>query len=136
MTADPRRVSASKLECNVTVEIVTQGRDVATPEGAVRAAAGDAVVTDSTGESWPVARGYFPAKYRPVPPTVAGTSGTYISVAQPVLALRMDEAFQVVLADGISRLSGRPGDWLVDSGDGSLRIVSAAAFARTYRIGA
>ncbi|MFI4891576.1 MAG: PGDYG domain-containing protein [Steroidobacterales bacterium] len=132
---DPRHVRASKLECNVSVDIVAEPGQISTPEGSVHAAAGDAVVTDSTGDTWPVSRAYFPAKYRPVPPTVAGTSGTYVSIAQPVLALRMDEPFQVVLSDGISRLTGHQGDWLVDSGDGGMRIVSAAAFARTYRIG-
>src|SRR5476651_1068349 len=58
---DPRCVSAVKLECRVTVD---------TPEGPVRAAAGDAIVTD------------------------------------------------------------RRGDWLVEGSEGSLYVVSAAAFAR------
>jgi hypothetical protein len=38
----------------------------------------------------------------------------------------------VLLADGVSRLNGRPGDWLVDYGDGSLGVVSPAIFAVTY----
>jgi hypothetical protein len=46
----------------------------------------------------------------------------------------MTEAFEVLLADGESLLEGRPGDWLVDYGDGSLGIVSQAAFATTYAI--
>jgi hypothetical protein len=40
----------------------------------------------------------------------------------------------VLLADGVSRLSGIPGEWLVDYGDGSLGIVSEAIFATTYQI--
>lgn len=131
---DPRRVSASKLECNVNVDIVAAPCVIETPEGPVRAGAGDAVVTDDAGDTWPVPQIYFPAKYRPAPLTIAGTSGAYISISQPVLALRMGEPFQVVLSDGVSRLTGRRGDWLVGSDDGGLRVVSAAAFARTYRI--
>jgi hypothetical protein len=130
----PQHVAANKLECSVHVDIVTAPCEIATPEGPVHAAAGDAVVTDDTGDTWPVSGAFFPAKYRPTAPTVAGTSGSYVSIPQRVLALRMDEPFQVVLADGISRLTGHRGDWLVDSGDGSMRIVSAAAFARTYQI--
>ena len=39
-----------------------------------------------------------------------------------------------LLADGVSRLSGRPGEWLGDYGDGSLGIVSQPIFATTYEI--
>jgi hypothetical protein len=130
----PRRVRAAKLETRVQVDMVPEGREIATPEGPVGAKAGDAVVTDGAGDTWPVARAYFLSKYQPVAPTVVGTSGAYISIPQQVLALRMEETFQVLLSDGVSRLQGNRGDWLVDSGDGSMRIVSAAAFARSYRI--
>ena len=46
----------------------------------------------------------------------------------------MTQLFDVLLADGVSRLNGRAGEWLVDYGDGSLGIVSEAIFASTYRI--
>jgi len=46
----------------------------------------------------------------------------------------MPGAFEALLADGVSRLKGQPGDWLVDYGDGSLGIVSQAIFATTYEI--
>ncbi len=134
ISSHPRRVNAAKLETRVQVDMVPESREIATPEGPVGAKAGDAVVTDGAGDTWPVSRAYFMSKYQPVAPTIVGTSGMYISIPQQVLALRMDEEFQVELSDGISRLSGNRGDWLVDSGDGSMRIVSAAAFARSYRI--
>jgi hypothetical protein len=50
------------------------------------------------------------------------------------MAVPMTNAFEVLLADGVSRLSGRAGEWLVDYGDGSLGIVSEAIFANTYEI--
>jgi hypothetical protein len=46
----------------------------------------------------------------------------------------LQESFDVVLADGVSQLSGHPGDWLVDYGDGSLGIVAKNIFATTYEI--
>jgi hypothetical protein len=46
----------------------------------------------------------------------------------------MTQAFEVLLADGVSRLNGRAGEWLVDYGDGSLGIVSEDIFATTYEI--
>jgi hypothetical protein len=46
----------------------------------------------------------------------------------------MNAPFEVVLADGLSQLRGRSGDWLVDYGDGSLGIVAALIFSQTYEI--
>jgi hypothetical protein len=50
------------------------------------------------------------------------------------MAVPMTEPFDVLLADGISRLNGRAGEWLVDYGDGSLGIVAPTIFAATYEI--
>jgi hypothetical protein len=69
-----------------------------------------------------------------VPPTVAGQEGRYVSLPNTIMAMPMTEPFEVLLADGISRLMGRAGEWLVDYGDGSLGIVSQAIFAMTYDI--
>ena len=55
-----------------------------------------------------------------------------VSVTAPTL--NVTEPFAVLLADGVSRLSGRAGEWLVDYGDGSLGIVSQPIFATTYEI--
>jgi hypothetical protein len=69
-----------------------------------------------------------------VPPTVEGHAGRYVSLPNSIMAVPMTGTFEVLLADGVSRLRGRPGDWLVDYGDGSLGIVSKAIFAATYEI--
>jgi hypothetical protein len=100
----------------------------------VHAAPGDAIITGTTGEHWRVSRARFPDRYRPVPPTVAGQAGRYVSLPNNIMAVPMAEPFEVLLADGISRLNGRAGEWLVDYGDGSLGIVSEAIFATTYDI--
>jgi len=60
--------------------------------------------------------------------------GRYVSVPNNIMAVPMAEPFEVLLADGISRLNGRAGEWLVDYGDGSLGIVSEDVFAATYDI--
>ncbi len=107
---------------------------VQTSEGMVHARRGDAILTGTAGEHWRVSREHFDEKYRPVPPTLAGESGRYVSLPNRILALPMTEIFEVLLADGTSRLHGRAGDWLIDYGDGSLGIVSPAIFATTYEI--
>jgi hypothetical protein len=134
ISADPRRVFARKLEREVGVRFTPIACTVKTSEGVVHAAPGDAIITGTAGEHWRVSRARFSDKYRPVPPTVAGQSGRYISLPNRIMAVPMAEPFEVLLADGVSRLSGVPGEWLVDYGDGSLGIVSALIFATTYEI--
>jgi hypothetical protein len=134
ISADPRRVFARKLEREIQVQFTPVACTVQTFEGVVHARPGDAIVTGIGGERWRVSHERFNEKYRPVPPTVAGQSGRYISLPNRILALAMTHSFDVLLADGISRLSGHAGDWLVDYGDGSLGIVSPAIFATTYEI--
>jgi hypothetical protein len=131
---DPRCVQACKLEREVQVRFASAACTVQTREGVVHAKPGDAILTGSAGEHWRVSRARFAQKYRPVAPTLAGEPGPYLSFPYRIQALPMRESFEVLLADGTSRLAGRPGDWLVDYGDGSLGIVAPAIFATTYKI--
>ena len=130
----PDCVGARKLEREVHVSFADTERSVDTLEGMVHARPGDAILTGSGGEHWRVSRGHFSDKYRPLAPTKAGESGAYVSRPNQVRAIRMQQAFEVLLADGVSRLRGRPCDWLVDYGDGSLGIVSADVFDTTYEL--
>jgi hypothetical protein len=134
VSGDPRRVVARKLEREIDVRFTPVECTIHTPEGVVHARPGDAIITGTAGEHWRVSRARFADKYRPVPPTVAGEAGRYVSLPNRILAVPMSESFEVLLADGVSRLAGRPGEWLVDYGDGSLGIVSEAIFASTYSI--
>jgi hypothetical protein len=134
ISAHPKHITARKLEREVQVRFAESDSIVHTPEGQVHARPGDAILTGIAGEHWRVSRAHFADKYRPVAPTRAGESGTYVSLPNRIVALRMQEPFDVLLADGVSRLRGHAGDWLVDYGDGSLGIVTDAIFATTYEI--
>lgn len=134
LSADPKRVFARKMVHIIQVEFAAAARTLQTSEGMVHVRPGDAILTGIGGERWRVSREHFADKYQPVPPTRAGESGSYRSMPNRILALPMSEPFQVLLADGKSRLSGSPGDWLVDYGDGSLGIVSRTVFPTTYDI--
>jgi hypothetical protein len=118
----------------IQVQFAQRACTVRTAEGLVHARPGDAILTGLAGEHWRVSREHFAEKYRPVPPTRPGESGRYESLPNRIVALSMPEPFQVLLADGISQLSGGAGDWLVDYGDGSLGIVAEAVFATLYEI--
>src|ERR1700733_2232513 len=134
LSADPRRIFARKLEREIDVRFTPVECTVQTSEGLVHAAPGDAILTGTAGEHWRVSRARFADKYRPVPPTVAGEAGRYVSLPNRIMAVPMGEAFEVLLADGVSLLTGQAGEWLVDYGDGSLGIVAEAIFADSYEI--
>jgi hypothetical protein len=134
ISGDPRRVHARKLEREIDVRFTPIACTVQTPEGVVQARPGDAIITGTAGEQWRVSRAHFADKYRPVPPTAAGEAGRYVSLPNRIMALPMRSAFEVLLADGVSRLRGGAGEWLVDYGDGSLGIISEAIFTTTYEI--
>ncbi len=134
VSSDPRHVRARKLVREIDVYFADGPCVVRTNEGVVQVQPGDAIITGLAGEHWRVSRARFPEKYHPVPPTLAGAAGRYASRPYRILAVRMGGAFEVLLADGLSRLQGRAGDWLVDYGDGSLGIVSPAIFGTTYEV--
>lgn len=125
---------ARKRGYQVQVRFAEQVSAVNTLEGVVHANPGDAIVTGLFGEFWPVARGSFADKYQALSPQAMGAAGLYLSLPVDVVAVPMHAPFEVVLADGCSRLTGHAGDWLVDYGDGSLGIVNAAIFAATYEL--
>jgi hypothetical protein len=131
---DGRQVVARKLVKEIDVIFADGPCVVRTNEGVVHACPGDAIITGIAGEHWRVSRSHFCEKYEPVPPTRPGEPGRYTSRPTRIRAVPMTSSFDVLLADGISRLNGRPGDWLVDYGDGSLGIISRAIFATTYEI--
>lgn len=134
ISAHPRAVHARKLRHEIDVRFTTIACTVQTSEGVVHASPGDAIITGTAGEHWRVSHAHFADKYRPVLPTVTGEAGRYTSLPNSIMAVPMEEAFEVLLADGVSRLTGLPGEWLVDYGDGSLGIVSQEIFASTYEV--
>lgn len=131
---NPRRVVARKLEREVRVRFAQEACSVQTNEGLVHARVGDAILTGINGEHWRVSKARFPDKYRPAKSTTAGEDGAYVSLPNRVFAVKMEQPFEVLLADGESKLAGSAGDWLVDYGDGSLGIVSKRVFSDTYEI--
>ena len=124
----PAAVKVQKLPSRVLVRFVEKPESIITREGRVLAHPGDAVLTAATGEQWPVGRAAFDRYYEPT-----SEASVFNSISRESLALQINEPFQVILADGISRLFGQPGDWLLDYGDGHLGILGADIFAATYR---
>ena len=107
-----------------------------TPKGdsGVQFQSGDAIVTGTSGESWPIARATFESTYLPVAGGRTGRDGKFFKKALPVLVVQMTEPFTVTASWG--KLEGKSGDWLVqyDEAGRDFGIVGEAIFAKTYRM--
>ncbi len=127
----PGALQVRRRPVPVQVDFAVTEQVVHTLEGPVPAHAGDAIVTGTRGERWPVSRARFDAKYDPVPPLPRGQSGRYSPRPLRVWAVRMEAPFVVPTTKG-GMLQGRAGDWLLDYGDGSRGVVADAIFQDTY----
>jgi hypothetical protein len=125
---------ARKRATHVDVEFAAAPGVVATREGDVRYAAGDALLTGAAGDRWPVSRAYFDAAYEPIAPLRAGGDGRYRKRPVVVLAKQMSAPFTIALADGRGTLRGRRGDWLVQYAPGDCAVVAQRVFAATYEL--
>jgi hypothetical protein len=106
--------------------------DIHTLEGAVSCAAGDAVVTGSKGESWPVPRDAFLRKYVPMHGVVAGEDGQYKKSLAFVEARQLERVETIVLSDGRGVLTGHAGDWCLTYGVGNQAFIRSDVFAESY----
>ncbi len=133
LRTDPAACRAVKDEV-VAVEFAAAGGMLQSAVGGNRYAAGDALLTGSTGDRWCVSRDRFDAKYRPEAPTVPGDAGRYRNRPVEILAKRMRVAFTVERSAGGDVLRGEAGDWLVQYAPGDHGVVAAARFDRVYRV--
>lgn len=127
-------VVATNIPLKREVEFARSSGSHQTPEGVVRYEAGDAIVKDENGDSWPVSRSVFDRLYRPFMGVNFGEDGHYHKVENTVRALQLSETSRVDMMAGRGVLLGEKGDWIVDYGNGDLAIVNGEAFERTYRI--
>ena len=97
-------------------------------------AAGDALLTGSTGDRWCVSRDRFDAKYQSQIPTSPGQPGYYRNHPIAILGKRMSTAFCIERSAGGDLLCGQAGDWLVQYAPGDHGIVAAARFDSVYRV--
>lgn len=116
----------------VQVAFAASPLTIASREGPVQAQPGDAIITGLAGERWRVSAASFAQHYQPQAPLHAGQDGVYTSVPALAAGHRVMQAFSVRLADGVSVLRGRPGDWLLEYGDGAFGVVSSELFDLYY----
>jgi hypothetical protein len=118
----------------VQVEFAATDGTLSTAEGHVNYSTGDALLTGTEGERWPVARDVFDASYAPVAPVRPGKPGQYRKRPLVVWAKPMAGAFEVTLDRDRGTLRGQPGDWLVQYAPSDFSVVGASVFAKTYEL--
>jgi hypothetical protein len=124
---------AFKLPIVHDVEFATSDGVCETLEGPVPYDAGDAIMSGTIGEHWPISRAYFMATYEVVPPTPAGSDGQYRKRKIMVWVMQLGVETSVELSNG-AILSGVPGDWLVQYEPGSFGMVEKEVFRCTYQL--
>lgn len=118
----------------VNVTFATTPGESLTLEGPVRYGKGDALMTGSAGEHWPISRLTFKATYDPVAPTQMGKAGSYVKKPIPVAARQLDQKDSVALEESRGELRGKIGDWVVTGPDGKQWVVADTIFKDTYRV--
>lgn len=103
-----------------------------TLEGAVNYRTGDALLTGTRGERWPVERERFLSTYHPIPPTHAGEPGAYAKRPHTVLALQLAQPLAVPVASSAGVLQARASDWLLQYAPDEYGVVSNEVFLEIY----
>lgn len=130
-------VRVKKRPALVWVEFAPHDGVLETIEGPVKYLAGDALVHGEHNDQWPVSREKFNASYMPAPhdsDVLRVESGLFIKRANAVWALQMDESFVITVGHAKSRLTGKPGDWLLQYRSGDYGIVDGQVFSATYAL--
>ena len=129
---DPLAATYVKTEV-VGVQFATESGVVESREGPNHYAAGDALITGSTGDCWSVIRQRFEARYAAIAPCVMGADGAYVARAMAVLARQVNESFSVPRKAGGDLLIGAAGDWLLQYAPGDVGLIEDARFKQVYR---
>lgn len=127
-------MKAVKRALPVEVEFAVSAGVIQSLEGPVRFDGGDALLTGTQGERWPVSRGRFEASYRACAPAVMGENGYYVKLPVVVEVRRLDREQQISLDGGRGTLQGRAGDWQITDASGESWIVEASVFDASYAL--
>jgi PGDYG protein len=125
---------ARKRAVSVVVEFAEDNGTLTTLEGPVAYRGGDALLTGSHGERWPVPRERFDATYDAQAPLRPGKPGRYLKRPLLVWARQLREPIDVILDADRGTLHGEPGDWLVQYAPGDQGVVAAAIFTESYEL--
>ena len=126
LSQDPDGFETAKLPIPLEFRYAETGETIETKEGSVGAKAGDAIMTGTEGEEWPIPAEKFAETYDDL------GDGTAAKKNIPVFAKEMSEPFQVKVSWSDDLLQGEEGDYLVQYGAGDYGVVGREIFEKTY----
>ncbi|WP_250453106.1 PGDYG domain-containing protein [Caballeronia sp. ATUFL_M2_KS44] len=126
LTRDPDARRVIKRPVPVAVRFADSDGTCETLEGPVRFRAGDAIVTGTLNEQWPVSRDRFDETYERV------SEGVYRKRPVVAYAVLLKSSVNVRVGAQSDVIEGQPGDWLIQYEKGEYGIVDAEVFARVY----
>ncbi len=127
LSVDPDAFETAKRPIPLGFRIAQEDEVIQTKEGPVSASAGDAIMTGTEGENWPIPGGKFEQTYDIIEP------GTAAKKDIPVFAKEMSEEFKVKVSWSDDLLQGESGDFLVQYGVGDYGVVGREIFRKTYK---
>ncbi len=116
----------------VAVEFARTSGQAKTLEGTVPYKTGDALLTGTAGELWPVPRDRFEETYEPVADLRMGEDGPYIKRPILVDAVQALSDTDITLKTHAAKLHANPGDWIITAQDGTRWVVAGDIFLNTY----
>lgn len=120
---------AIKKAIPLTFCFASEAEDIHTLEGVVTARPGDAVLTGTKGERWPIRREKFEATY-----DFNLQTGICSKKAIVVEAEEMQSHFEVKVGWSNQPLQGGPGDFKITYGPGEFGVVAKDIFHETYDV--
>ena len=127
LSEDPQSFQTAKKPIPLDFRYAEQTEVVQTKEGPVNANPGDAIMTGTKGENWPIPAEKFKQTYDVLSPGKAAKKNI------PVFAKEMQEPFRVKVSWSADLLQGEAGDFLVQYGPGDYGVVGAEIFRETYK---
>jgi hypothetical protein len=127
---DPNALAVIKKPIPLKVEFAKENGTISTKEGEQPFKAGDAIMTGTQGEKWPIPANNFKETYE----VVDAAKGLYAKKNIEVLAVQMNQGFTVNVSWSEKPLVGKAGDWLVQYGKGDFGIVDRQIFKETYDV--
>ena len=126
LSQDSAAFQTAKKPIPLNFRYAEESETIETKEGPVESAPGDAIMTGTEGEQWPIPSDRFAETYDVLEPGLAAKKDI------PVFAKEMMEPFQVKVEWSEAFLQGEAGDYLVQYGPGDYGVVGRKIFTKTY----
>jgi hypothetical protein len=134
LSQDPRHRKVRKRAIPVYVTFAEERGTLKTLEGPVPFEVGDAIVTGSGGEHWPVPRNRFLDRYDASISTEVGKDGSYTPRPKVVSAMQVttEDGPVKITTDSGGVLTAKAGDWVVQYDSDEFGVVAPDIFEETY----